>query len=162
MLRPAVSFSSLLLSDWPTIVILDQDVTTSFGQRVPWVQKGYQLNCIMARFDSQRMRVSPHLLPSTPVSVTKEQTAGGGRLKGKARVQAKKKAKGAPNKPAPQKEGPRYIIEIKDFVPLAESISNYNKPALAIPQAFFSTLNRIIIVRNGFSEQLFRYNEKLD
>ncbi|KAI1071962.1 hypothetical protein LB507_005058 [Fusarium sp. FIESC RH6] len=65
-----------------------------------------------------------HLLPSTPVSVTKEQTV--------------------------------------DFVPLAESISNYNKPALSIPQAFFSTLNRVISVRNGFSEQLFRHNEKPD
>ncbi|KAF4953549.1 hypothetical protein FGADI_5885 [Fusarium gaditjirri] len=77
-------------------------------------------------------------------------------------VYPKKKAKAAPNKPAPQKEGPRYIIEIKHFVPLTESISNYKKPALAIPQAFFSTLNRVISVRNGFSEQLLRHNEKPD
>lgn len=47
-----------------------------------------------------------HLLPSTPVSVTKEQTVVGRRLKGKARAQAKKKAKSAADKPAPQKEGP--------------------------------------------------------
>ena len=86
--------------------------------------------------------------------MTKQQTAGDGRLKGKARA--------APKKPAPQKEGPRYIIEIKDFVPLAESISNYEKPTLAIPQAFFSTLNRVISVRNGFSELLSRHNEKPD
>ncbi|PNP76976.1 hypothetical protein FNYG_09589 [Fusarium nygamai] len=85
-----------------------------------------------------------HLLSNTPVSVTKQQTVGAGRLKGKARAEAKKKAKAAPNKPAPQKEGPRY------------------KPALAIPQAFFSTLNRVISVRNGFSEQLLRHNEKPD
>ncbi|KAF5605846.1 hypothetical protein FPANT_1095 [Fusarium pseudoanthophilum] len=103
-----------------------------------------------------------HLLSNTPVSVTKQQTAGAGRLKGKARAEAKKRAKAAPNKPAPSKEGPRYVIEIKDFVPLAESISNYKKPALAIPQAFFSTLNRVISVRNGFSEQLLRHNEKPD
>ncbi|KAJ4128086.1 hypothetical protein NW768_008370 [Fusarium equiseti] len=95
-----------------------------------------------------------HLMPSTFVSVTNQQTAGGGRLKGKARAEAKKKAKAVPGKPAPQKEGPRYIIEIKDFIPLAESIFNYKKPALAVPQAFFSTLNRVI--------SLFRHNEKLD
>ncbi|KAI1051295.1 hypothetical protein LB505_014525, partial [Fusarium chuoi] len=80
----------------------------------------------------------------TPISAAKQQPAGAGRLKGKARAEAKKKAKAAPNTLVPQKEGPQYIIEIKDFVPLAESISNYKKPALAIPQAFFSTLNRVI------------------
>ncbi|CCT67901.1 uncharacterized protein FFUJ_14798 [Fusarium fujikuroi IMI 58289] len=55
------------------------------------------------------------------------------RLKGKARAEAKKKAKVAPQESTPQNEGPRYIIEIKDFVPLAECISAYKKPALSVP-----------------------------
>ncbi|KAH7185043.1 uncharacterized protein B0J16DRAFT_362618 [Fusarium flagelliforme] len=89
----------------------------------------------MARFNSQRMRISR---PSP----------------------AQHLSKAAPNKPSPQNKRLQYIIEIKDFVPLAESISNYKNPSLAIPQAFFSTLNRVISVRNGFSKHLFRHNEK--
>ncbi|KAG4255939.1 hypothetical protein FPRO03_04887 [Fusarium proliferatum] len=64
------------------------------------------------------------------------------RLNGKGRAEAKKKVKGAPQESTPQNEGPRYIIEIKDFVPLAECISAYKKPALSVPRTFFSTLNR--------------------
>ncbi|KAF5968970.1 hypothetical protein FBULB1_10483 [Fusarium bulbicola] len=65
-----------------------------------------------------------HLLSNTPVGVsaTKQQTAGPGRLKGKARAEAKKKAKAAPT--------------------------------------FFTTLNRVIAVRDGFGSQLAQSNQK--
>ncbi|SCN72209.1 uncharacterized protein FFB20_04136 [Fusarium fujikuroi] len=84
------------------------------------------------------------------------------RLKGKARAEAKKKAKVAPQESTPQNEGPRYIIEIKDFVPLAECISAYKKPALSVPRTFFSTLNRVIEARTGFSIELAASNQKRD
>ncbi|KAF5690954.1 hypothetical protein FCIRC_685 [Fusarium circinatum] len=61
-----------------------------------------------------------------------------------------------------QLEGPRYVIEIKDFIPLAECISAYKKPALSVPQAFFTTLNRVITVRDGFGSQLALSNQKTD
>ncbi|KAG5765620.1 hypothetical protein H9Q72_006306 [Fusarium xylarioides] len=83
------------------------------------------------------------------------------RLKGKARAEAKKKAN-LPQEATPQKEGPRYVIEIKDFVPLAECISAYKKPALSVPQAFFTTLNRVIKARYGFGDELAASNEKVD
>ncbi|KAF5690474.1 hypothetical protein FDENT_3858 [Fusarium denticulatum] len=83
------------------------------------------------------------------------------RLKGKARAEAKKKAK-PPQEATPQKEGPRYVIEIKDFVPVAECISVYKKPALSVPRAFFTTLNRVIKARSDFGDELAASNEKVD
>ncbi|CVK86194.1 uncharacterized protein FMAN_06447 [Fusarium mangiferae] len=82
------------------------------------------------------------------------------RLRGKTRAEAKKKAKVTPQESTPQNEGPRYIIEIKDFVPLAECISAYKKPALSVPRTFFSTLNRVIEARTGFSSELDASNQK--
>ncbi|KAF5595065.1 hypothetical protein FPCIR_4690 [Fusarium pseudocircinatum] len=82
-------------------------------------------------------------------------------LKGKARAEAKKKAN-PPQEARLQREGPRYVIEIKDFVPLAECISAYKKPALSVPRAFFTTLNRVIKARSGFGDELAASNGKVD
>ncbi|CAG7563622.1 unnamed protein product [Fusarium equiseti] len=56
------------------------------------------------------------------------------------------KAKAAPHKPPPKR---------KDL-----DTSLRSRTWFLFLKAFFSTLNRVISVRNGFSEQLFRHNEK--
>ncbi|KAL6924040.1 hypothetical protein FSST1_001314 [Fusarium sambucinum] len=74
----------------------------------------------------------------------------------------KPKAKHRAGKKNKKKASEPYIIEIKEFVTLADFISSYEKPALSVPKAFFNTLNRVISVRNGFSEELSRLNKKKD
>ncbi|KAM5342265.1 hypothetical protein ACJ41O_013231 [Fusarium nematophilum] len=82
---------------------------------------------------------------------------GSGRLKGKARKNAKK-----PNKstPAPAETAPKYIIAIKDFVPLAEYICASTKPLISVPSSFAETINRVIHVRSSFGSQLAEHGVK--
>ncbi|KAF5011827.1 hypothetical protein FDECE_2117, partial [Fusarium decemcellulare] len=89
---------------------------------------------------------SPDLLNST---VSQPKVAG--RLKGKARKEAKKQQ--IPN-PSPQQSTPKYIIAIKDFIPLAEYICACTKPVISVPVSFTETINRVIHVRAGFGAQL--------
>lgn len=78
---------------------------------------------------------------------------GSSRLKGKARTQAKMQAATfttstkKPEKPA----GPKYIINIKDFVPLAEYVA---EKATLVPATVGSTIDRVIAARTGFGGQL--------
>ncbi|KAF3058017.1 hypothetical protein GL218_05222 [Daldinia childiae] len=71
------------------------------------------------------------------------------RLKGKARAEAKKKEASSSSKPAPVN---KYIIKIKDFIPLAEFIAS--KHDISIPNSLITTLHRVIIARGGFSSML--------
>ncbi|KAI1643963.1 uncharacterized protein F4817DRAFT_348063 [Daldinia loculata] len=71
------------------------------------------------------------------------------RLKGKARAEAKKKQASSSSKPAPVN---KYIIKIKDFIPLAEFIAS--KHDISIPNSLITTLRRVIIARGGFSGML--------
>ncbi|KAM3515895.1 hypothetical protein MY11210_000435 [Beauveria gryllotalpidicola] len=68
-----------------------------------------------------------------------------GRLKGKARKQAKK----APSKPVAAST--KYVIRIRDFTVLAEYIL---EKTIAVPLSFQSTLDRAIAARAGFGAQL--------
>lgn len=72
-----------------------------------------------------------------------KRAAGGGRLKGKSRTQAKKDAAG------------EYQIRIRDFTALAEYIL---KKSVAVPQSFRDTLNRAIVVRSRFAMKLKTHN----
>ncbi|KAM3504405.1 hypothetical protein MY10362_003566 [Beauveria mimosiformis] len=81
----------------------------------------------------------------------------GGRLKGKARKQAKK----APSKPVAKST--KYVIRIRDFTVLAEYIL---EKAIAVPLSFQSTLDRAIAARAGFGAQIegegFSVDPKVD
>ncbi|KGQ05259.1 hypothetical protein BBAD15_g9488 [Beauveria bassiana D1-5] len=81
----------------------------------------------------------------------------GGRLKGKARKQAKK----ASSKPVATST--KYVIRIRDFTVLAEYIL---EKAIAVPLSFQSTLDRVIAARAGFGAQLdgegFSVDPKVD
>ncbi|KAI1808824.1 hypothetical protein F4811DRAFT_548401 [Daldinia bambusicola] len=86
-------------------------------------------------------------------SLAQQQVPGGtnGRLKGKARAEAKKKQGSSSTKPAPA-SGNKYIIQISDFIPLAEFITS--KPDIPVPNSLLDTLRRVIVARGGFNEKL--------
>ncbi|KAI1453562.1 hypothetical protein F4805DRAFT_461664 [Annulohypoxylon moriforme] len=69
------------------------------------------------------------------------------RLKGKARAEAKKNQSATKSSPIN-----KYIIKIKDFVPLAEFVAS--KRDISISHSFIATLRRVIIARGGFGEKL--------
>lgn len=83
----------------------------------------------------------------TPVSLY---GTNAGRLKGKARAQAKKISTASATK---------YIISIKDFIILAEYLL---EKAVPVPRSFKSTLNRVIAARSNFSSKVDEYNETPD
>ncbi|KAI0480886.1 hypothetical protein GGR56DRAFT_688239 [Xylariaceae sp. FL0804] len=77
------------------------------------------------------------------VSSTPAQAQGPGRLKGKARAQSKNK----------QSSGEKqHIIQIKEFVPMAQYISA--KPSISVPVVVKRTLDRVISIRSEFATRL--------
>lgn len=75
------------------------------------------------------------------------------RLKGKERKQAK--AAQVPSTEPLEPLKPKYILAIKDFVPLAEHIANITGSAnIKVPSKFSVALERVIWVRKSFSEKL--------
>ncbi|KAG8360124.1 hypothetical protein FVEN_g2244 [Fusarium venenatum] len=54
----------------------------------------------------------------------------------------------------------RISSKSRNSFPLPEFISSHEKSTLSVPKAFFNTLNRVISVRNGFSEELSRLSKK--
>ncbi|CEI70950.1 hypothetical protein FVEN_g9682 [Fusarium venenatum] len=88
--------------------------------------------------------------PSNLLTPTGIQTKGAGRLKGKARRDAKKQKASVPT---PLHTIPKYVIAVKDFIPLAEFIFA-SKPLISVPPSFAETLDRVIHVRAKFGAQL--------
>ncbi|KAI1207163.1 uncharacterized protein F4807DRAFT_435922 [Annulohypoxylon truncatum] len=72
------------------------------------------------------------------------------RLKGKARAEAKKK-QATTTLPTTNK----YIIKIKEFVPLAEFVAS--KREVSVSGSFIATLRRVIVARGGFGEKLAQH-----
>ncbi|CAH0045823.1 unnamed protein product [Clonostachys solani] len=69
------------------------------------------------------------------------------RLKGKQRKQAKAAGKA---KAAPKTD--KYIVAIKDFLPLANFIAGRTNPSVAVPAVFSQTLTRVITLRAGYGK----------
>ncbi|KAJ4020230.1 hypothetical protein NW752_005337 [Fusarium irregulare] len=87
-----------------------------------------------------------------------------GRLKGKARKEAKKR--GAPVNPAnPQttkSQGPKYTVALKDFLPMAECIAKSRKPLITVPSSFVSTIDRAIRLRSNFAAERALHGMEVD
>ncbi|KAJ3498339.1 hypothetical protein NLG97_g1197 [Lecanicillium saksenae] len=83
------------------------------------------------------------------------QSAGGGRLKGKARQQAKKNNLSKPVVASTAK----YTIRLRDFTVLAEYILG---KAIAVPLSFQSTLDRAITARGGFGAKLEKHGSTVE
>ncbi|KAI1633864.1 hypothetical protein F4809DRAFT_621627 [Biscogniauxia mediterranea] len=81
-----------------------------------------------------------------PASAAKDN----GRLKGKARAEAKKSQASSTMKPTDATN--KYTIKLNEFVPMAEFISG--KPGVFVPFSFGTTLDRVIAVRSAFKAKL--------
>ena len=90
--------------------------------------------------------------------------APSGRLKGKARKEARKR--GAPVNPAnsqsPKNQGPKYTVALKDFLPMAECIAKSRKPLITVPSSFVSTIDRAIRLRSAFAAEMALHGVKVD
>ncbi|KAI1420352.1 hypothetical protein F5Y12DRAFT_788329 [Xylaria sp. FL1777] len=89
-------------------------------------------------------------------SSSSSKPTGSGRPKGKARAQAKKK--GALRKQPPQSAALKHVINIKDFVPLAEYVA---ATATSVPDTVRTTIDRVIAVRSGFGNRLEKHGKAL-
>ncbi|KAJ4118720.1 hypothetical protein NW768_010780 [Fusarium equiseti] len=84
-----------------------------------------------------------------------ESHAPSGRLKGKARKEAKKLG-------TPANQGPKYTVALKDFLPMAECIANSRKPLITVPSSFVSTINRAIRLRSTFADEMAAHGVTVD
>jgi hypothetical protein len=82
------------------------------------------------------------------------------RLKGKARKQAKAAAQQPQNASSHRK--PNCVIEIRDFVPLAEFLAAAKTPTVFVPPSFANTLNRVISTRSRFGSRLTTFSSSSD
>ncbi|KAI8210821.1 hypothetical protein K4K52_011656 [Colletotrichum sp. SAR 10_76] len=73
-------------------------------------------------------------------------------------VAAPKKKKKRTQKRVPTK----YIVAIKDFVPLAKFIADCKNPVVDVPASFVTTIDRVIDVRSTFSNQLIEHGVKIE
>ncbi|KAG5743055.1 hypothetical protein H9Q72_013948 [Fusarium xylarioides] len=97
----------------------------------------------------------------TSTAAQQSQPKGGGRLKGKARKDAKKQ-KPAPNAAPVEPTRPKYIIAIKDFIPLAEYIFASTKPLISVPKSLAETIDRVIYMRSRFGAQLEEHGAEVN
>ncbi|KAI1126901.1 hypothetical protein F5Y10DRAFT_293264 [Nemania abortiva] len=74
-----------------------------------------------------------------------------GRLKGKARKQARDAVKAKANSGEPAKDKPQYTINVSDFTLMAGAIASF-KPAVKIPTALDNLFRRAIEARQLFSD----------
>ncbi|KAJ0382357.1 hypothetical protein COL922a_012734, partial [Colletotrichum nupharicola] len=68
--------------------------------------------------------------------------------------QAKKKAKHKH-----KNTSSKYVVALKDFVPLAQFIAGSKKPVVDVPESFVTTINRVINVRSSFSNRLAEHGK---
>ncbi|KAL8742378.1 MAG: hypothetical protein Q9184_008267, partial [Pyrenodesmia sp. 2 TL-2023] len=97
-------------------------------------------------------------------STGKTPTKPSGRLKGKERKKAKAAQMSTDEPPAiSEPSKPKYVLAIKDFVPLAEHIADASNAAkIEIPHSFSVALERVLWARKSFSERFEDANHRSD
>ncbi|RGP79058.1 hypothetical protein FLONG3_2964 [Fusarium longipes] len=85
----------------------------------------------------------------------------GGRLKGKARKEAKSQ-KAEPTKQPPNVKRTKYTVALREFVPMAECIAKSQKPLITVPSSFVSTIDRAIRLRSTFANQMMDHGLDTD
>ncbi|CVK86572.1 uncharacterized protein FMAN_06159 [Fusarium mangiferae] len=80
-----------------------------------------------------------------------------GRLKGKARKEAKSQATETKDK-----TDQKYIIALKDYVPMAKFIAAHRKPTIPVPVTLFNTIGRVIDRRSSFRAQMVKHGIEVD
>ncbi|OBR02075.1 Ank-repeat protein mbp1 [Colletotrichum higginsianum IMI 349063] len=85
-----------------------------------------------------------------------------GRLKGKDRIKARGDGRAKKGPTPVEKKTTRYVVAIKDFLPLANFVADCRDPAVSVPDAFFTTIDRLIDLRSGFRRRLSDYGLEPD
>ncbi|QGI80829.1 uncharacterized protein FFB20_04743 [Fusarium fujikuroi] len=80
-----------------------------------------------------------------------------GRLKGKAGKEAKSQA----TEPK-DKTDQKYIVALKDYVPMAKFIAAHRKPTIPVPVTVFNTIGRVIDRRSSFRAQMVKHGIEVD
>ncbi|KAI2627114.1 hypothetical protein GGS21DRAFT_254216 [Xylaria nigripes] len=88
-------------------------------------------------------------------SSTSKASRVSGRIKREARTPTPTKTKDTSGQNAPT-VGPKYIIDIKDFVPLAEYLAEKATP---VPATVRSTIDRVIVARSAFGDKLEKHGK---
>jgi len=97
-----------------------------------------------------------------PLGPQAVETKGPGRLKGKARKQAKQASAAAASTNGASQKKTKYTLAIKDFVPLARHIAGRKDASINVPNYFTTALERVIWVRSSFSKKLSAAGKRLD
>ncbi|KAF5701091.1 hypothetical protein FMUND_14054 [Fusarium mundagurra] len=69
---------------------------------------------------------------------------------------------GAPSAAPVEPTRPKYIIAIKDFIPLAEYIFASTKPLISVPKSLAETIDRVIYMRSRFGAQLEEHGAEVN
>lgn len=83
----------------------------------------------------------------------------GGRLKGKDRAKAKKQSAAAKPQAPSSSTGPKYLIKIAEFIPLAQFVAAKSHK---VPDSFRATIDRVIAARSGFGAGLAELGNAID
>src|SRR5271155_152462 len=82
-----------------------------------------------------------HAVKAAPVVTAKKPKPGKAKNKKKAARDAARRI------PADQREQKQHIIPLKEFVPLAQDVANFDNPPIEVPQRFVRTAERCIQAR---------------
>ncbi|GKT54379.1 hypothetical protein ColTof4_13831 [Colletotrichum tofieldiae] len=97
-----------------------------------------------------------------PLSGLEGQAPKSRRLKGKDRIKACGDGKAKKGPTPGEKKTTRHVVAIKDFLPLANFVADCRDPAVSVPDAFFTTIDRLIDLRSGFRRRLSDYGLEPD
>lgn len=100
---------------------------------------------------AKRCGYSADLLDQAEANVQAAKKSG--RLKGKARKEAKAAAAAIPSTSSatPAANSKRHTIGVHDFIDLAHLIASHSKPPIQVPNSFTAILNRTIFARKRHS-----------
>ncbi|KAJ8098964.1 hypothetical protein POJ06DRAFT_302816 [Lipomyces tetrasporus] len=63
---------------------------------------------------------------------------------------------------AGSRKASKYIVALKDFLPLARFIAQYHEPGVSVPDSFSATINRLITTRSEFGKLMDDHGAKPD
>ncbi|KAJ9138152.1 Ank-repeat protein mbp1 [Pleurostoma richardsiae] len=95
------------------------------------------------------------------LSSGKPAQTGSRRLKGKARKQDKVSGNASSGRHVSKANRTKYIVAIKDFIPLAEFIAGSSQPTVGVPHVFSDTIDRVITVRSSFKSRMAEHGAQL-
>ncbi|KAF6825662.1 hypothetical protein CPLU01_10162 [Colletotrichum plurivorum] len=95
-----------------------------------------------------------------PASATTDSREQSDKPKTAGKNKKKKKKAAPPTGDATSSAPKKYTVAIKEFIPLAQFVSNSKQKIASVPDSFVSALNRSIGLRSSFGAQLSQHGVK--